>query len=87
MSNLIDSYLNETNKLDGLNYINWKFKMHTLLEGYNAWEIVSGTEAKLTTPTTSVQDWKKRETKAKVLLRMFCEIHYHSSYKGMQDIK
>jgi hypothetical protein len=31
MSNLTDSYLNEENKLDGLNYINWKFKMHNFV--------------------------------------------------------
>jgi hypothetical protein len=41
-----------------------------LLEGYNAWEIVSGIEAKPVAPATSIQDWEKRETKAKVLLRM-----------------
>jgi hypothetical protein len=41
----MDSYVNEVDKLNGLNYINWRFKMYTLLEGYNVWEIV--TELKL----------------------------------------
>eukprot|EP01018_Ginkgo_biloba_P029169 Gb_05031 [translate_table: standard] len=71
MTNFTDSYLNEANKLDGVNYVNWKFKMQILMEGYNVWTIVSGTEGKPTTPIASVQDWKKRKTKAKVLLRMF----------------
>jgi hypothetical protein len=39
-------YLNETNKLDGSKFINWKFKMQTLIEGYGVWNIVKGTELK-----------------------------------------
>jgi len=31
---LAETYLNEANKLDGLNFINWKFKMQMLMEGY-----------------------------------------------------
>jgi hypothetical protein len=71
MSNsLMDSYLNESNKLDGENYVNWKFKLQTLMEGFNVWSIACGDEAKPTTSTTSVQDWERRENKEKVLLRM-----------------
>ena len=44
--------------------------MHTLMERYNVSSIMSRYEAKPTSPITSIQDWKKRETKEKVLLRM-----------------
>jgi hypothetical protein len=36
---LAETYLNEANKLDGSNFINWKFKMQTLMEGYGVWNI------------------------------------------------
>ena len=70
MKNLFDYYLTESNKLDGSNYVNWKFKMHTLMEGYNVWSILNGSEAKPTTPPNDVQDCEKRETKVKILLRV-----------------
>ena len=41
---LIDTYRNEASKLNGENYINWKFKMMTVLESTNAWSIVIGDE-------------------------------------------
>jgi len=41
MSNpLVDSYLNESTKIDGKNYVNWKFKLIMVLEAYNLWTIV-----------------------------------------------
>ena len=52
-NSLIDSYLNESNKLDGSNYVNWKFKMQTVLEASGVWVIVLGDEAK---PTIAAQD-------------------------------
>ena len=84
---LAETYLNEANKLDGSNFINWKFKMQTLMEGYGVWNIANGTELKpvaaagataaggATTvvggaTAAQIQDWEKRENKAKVLLRM-----------------
>jgi hypothetical protein len=71
---LAETYLNEANKLDGLNFINWKFKMQTLMEGYGVWNIAKGTEVKpdaaAGATTTQIQDWEKRENKAKVLLHM-----------------
>ena len=49
MSNpLAETYLNEGNKLDGSNFINWKFKMQTLMEGYGIWTIMKGGEVKPT---------------------------------------
>ena len=75
MSNpLAETYLNEANKLDGSNFINWKFKMQTLMEGYGVQTITNGNEAKPVaaaggTPA-QIQDWDKSENKAKVLLRM-----------------
>ncbi|GLJ13073.1 hypothetical protein SUGI_0204660 [Cryptomeria japonica] len=44
--------------------------MQTLMEGYNIWSIVNGTEAKPIAPPDVVKDWEKRESKAKILLRM-----------------
>jgi hypothetical protein len=41
---LVESYLTKATKLDGTNYMNWKFKMQTLMEGYNVWSIASGSE-------------------------------------------
>jgi hypothetical protein len=71
---LAETYLNEANKLDGSNFINWKFKMQTLMEGYGVWNIAKGTELKpdaaAGATTTQIQDWEKRENKAKVLLCM-----------------
>eukprot|EP00253_Pinus_taeda_P022914 PITA_22914 len=65
----MESYLNESGKLNGSNFTNWKFKIQTLLEGVNAWAIVTSDEQK---PAAAQQkeDWEKRENKAKVLLKM-----------------
>ena len=41
---LLETYLNEANKLDGSNFVNWKFKMHTLMQGYGVWTTVKGDE-------------------------------------------
>ena len=47
MANLLaKTYLNEANKIDGSNFINWKFKMQTLMEGYGVWNIANGTKLK-----------------------------------------
>ena len=70
MSNpLVDSYLNECTKLDGKNYVNWKFKLMTVMEDNNLWSIVSGDEVKPTV-VSSIPYWDKWEIKEKVLLRM-----------------
>ena len=74
MANILaESYLSESNKLDGENYENWKFKLQTLMEGNNTWAIVSGAEVKPVSPQATdaaIQDWERRENKAKVLLWM-----------------
>ena len=71
---LAETYLNEANKLDGSNFINWKFKMQTFMESYGVQNIAKGTELKphaaAGATATQIQDWEKRENKAKVLLRM-----------------
>ena len=41
---LADTYINEVSKLNGENYVNWKFKMMTMLESANVWSIVTGDE-------------------------------------------
>src|ERR1700733_2002649 len=69
MNNSLESYLHESGKLDGTNFSNWKFEMQTLLESTNAWLIVLGNEQRIGKPTQE-QDWDKRETKAKVILKM-----------------
>ena len=69
MSNhLANSYLNESPKLDGENYIEWKFKILTICEAWHVWSVVNAEELK---PTGSASlEWQKLETKAKVLLQM-----------------
>jgi hypothetical protein len=71
---LAETYLNEANKLDGSNFINWKFKMQMLMEGYGVWNIAKGTELKPDAAAGAtekqIQDWEKRKNKAKVLLCM-----------------
>lgn len=69
MSNTMESYLHESGKLDGSNFMKWKFKIQTLLEGVNAWSIVTGDEQRVNAGTQE-QDWDKGENKAKVLLKM-----------------
>eukprot|EP00253_Pinus_taeda_P010577 PITA_10577 len=69
MNNNIVSYLHESGNLDTTNFSNWKFKMQTFLESVNAWVIVEGNEPR--SGTTQEQDWDKRETKEKVILKMF----------------
>ena len=60
---LVEAYLNKNNKLDGSNYFYWKFKLRTILEGHNAWEIVTNDEAKQNVLTggkiATIQDWDK----------------------------
>jgi len=51
MNNILESYLHESGKLDGMNFSNWKFKMQTLLESVNAWSIVLGDEQRSGTAT------------------------------------
>jgi len=75
MANLLaETYLNEANKLDGSNFINWKFKMQTLMEGYGVWTIAKGDEVRpdVTAGATAaaILDWDKQENKARLLLRM-----------------
>jgi hypothetical protein len=59
---LVDSYLNESTKIDGDNYVNWKFKLTTFLEAYSLWTIVKGDEPKPTV-ASSIPDWDRREMK------------------------
>ncbi len=74
MNYFIEAYLNKTNKLNGTNYTNWKFKIQTLLEGSNAWSIDNDDEQKPTISAdgteTLIPDWDKRKNKTKVLLKM-----------------
>lgn len=65
----MESYLYESGKLDGSNFMNWKFKIQTLLEGAKAWSIVTGDEQRVNAGTQK-QDWDKRENTTKVLLKM-----------------
>ena len=69
---LVETYLNEANKLDGSNFVNWKFKMLTLIEGYGVWTIAkedeARTDASVGVTTTKIQDWYKWENESKVLL-------------------
>ena len=66
---LADMYINEASKLNGENYVNWKFKMMTVLESANAWSIVTRDESRDAT-IALLLDWNKREMKAKLKFRM-----------------
>ena len=66
---LTDLYITEASKLNGENYVNWKFKLITVLEALSLWPIVKGDEQKLT-DLLSLSDWNSWETQAKVLIRM-----------------
>jgi hypothetical protein len=55
---LVNSYLNESTKLDGENYVNWKFKLTTILEAYSLWTIFKGDEPKPTS-SASIPDWDR----------------------------
>ena len=52
-----ENYLNEASKLECDNYLDWKFKILTMLEALNVWTIVKGDEAKPTGATLA--DWEK----------------------------
>ncbi len=75
---IVEAYLNESNKLDGSNYTNWKFKLQTLLEEQNSYGIATGDKVKPATATggsnTTIQDWEKREMKEKVLLKLSVKV-------------
>jgi hypothetical protein len=64
---LADTYINEASKLNGENYVNWKFKLQTVLELLGGWTIVNGTELKPTDPAL-LANWNKREAREKVTL-------------------
>ena len=49
--------MNESNKLDGSNYLNGKFKIQTLLEKTMTCNIAFGKEDKPEAPANLVQDW------------------------------
>ena len=55
--NLVDSYMNESNKLDGSNYLNGKNKVYKLLEATMTYNIASGKQDKPEAPANLVQDW------------------------------
>lgn len=55
----MEYYLHKSSKLDGSNFMNWKFNIQTLLEGVNAWSIVTGDEQRLSAGTQE-KDLDKR---------------------------
>lgn len=65
----MESYLQESCKIDGSNFTNWKFKIQTLLEDGNSSSIVTVDEQRVNAGEKE-QDWEKRENKVKVLLKM-----------------
>jgi transposase-like protein len=69
---LAETYLNEANKLDGSNFINWKFKMQMLMEGYGVWNIAKGTELKPDALQVRQQHRSKIGRSAKTRQRYCC---------------
>ena len=62
-------YITEASKLNGENYVNWKFKLITVLESLILWQIVKGDEQN-PTDSLSLSDQNSRETQAKVFICM-----------------
>ena len=54
---LADLYITESSKLNGENYVNWKFKLVIVLEALNLWPIVKGEEHK-PSDALSISDWE-----------------------------
>jgi len=79
MSSMANLYLNEANKLNGVNYVSYKFNMKILMEWYNVYAIESGDEAKKVAHRALLQDWEKRKTKEK-------GSQHHSTCNGMHDV-
>ena len=68
-ASLVDLYIIEASKLNGENYVNWKFKLITVLEALSLWPIVKGDEQNPTDPL-SLSDWNSWETQERVLIHM-----------------
>lgn len=92
-NHMIDAYLNESKKLDGSNYSNWKFKLQKVLKGQSVWAISNGDELKSTIAeggiVATIQDWENRERKSKVLLKLSvkdCIIPHIRECKSTSDI-
>ena len=66
---LANLYITEASKLNGENYVNWKFKLIIMLEDLSLWSIVKGDEQKPTDPL-SLPDSNSRETQEKMLIHM-----------------
>ena len=58
---LADLYITEASKLTGDNYVNWKFKLITVLEALDLWPTMKGDEQKPVDPL-SISDWNSWET-------------------------
>ena len=74
MNNMMEVYLNESNKLDGSNYCNWKFKLQNMLEEHSAWGIKARDDVKPIIAAgvivATVKEWEKRENKVRTMLKM-----------------
>ena len=84
---LVDLYITKASKLNGENYVNWKFKMITILEALSLWPFVKGDEQKPAAPL-SLSDLNSRETQAKVLIHMFAKdniIPHIRNFKTYKD--
>ena len=81
-NSLDDSYMKESNKLDGSNYVKWKLKIQTFMEGENVWSITYGKESKPKAFANSIQYWDYPERKVKVFPRIFVKdnIIHHIRY-------
>ena len=66
---LADLYITESSKLNGENYVNWKFKIIIVLEALDLWPIVTRDQQKPADPL-SIVDWNMQEVQGKVLIRI-----------------
>jgi hypothetical protein len=72
---ILQSYIIDSNKLDGINYVNWKFKVQTLMEGLNLCKIVNGTEP---------EPCPKDQVVAKVAFEIISKGYNHSSHQRLR---
>lgn len=79
-SNLSNSLLSAVPKLNGTNYLDWKFAVSMVLRRAGCWEIASGTSAKPARGDTS--DWERKSDEALTIIGLSVD---PSQYEYIRD--
>ena len=83
---LFDLYITEASKLNEENYVNWKFKLITLLEALILWLIVKGDEHKPTDPL-SLLGLELEGNPSKGVDSYVCKRQHHTSHQKFQNVQ